>query len=370
MSRIIRRSMTVAGLLGLLLLFLTACGSTTGAGIPASPTSTEARPAAALLTPQATPGPVTFPAADGPHTNLTEWWYYTGHLTTQDGTQYGFEFVIFQGNRSGFPPQFASHFAITDVQDGTFRYDQKGPVTVQPNPAHAIDLNVGGWTLVGSGPDDQIRASMPGYTIDLTLESTQPPVLHDGDGYFTWAPATGSYYYSRTSMNAKGTITVNGAPATVTGQAWMDHQWGNFLLFGGGGWDWYSIQLNNGVELMLWHSRDSQNQIIFGSGTYVDSAGEASQIDEQGFTITPTGTWTSPHSGASYPSGWMIDIPTRNLKLTIEPVIKDQELDTEKSTGTIYWEGDVRISGTQNAQPVSGQGYIELTGYATPATVP
>ncbi len=365
-----RRILSAVALMSLLLLIVTACGTTSSHVTPASPASGQPRPAAAFLTPRATPGPVILPVDDGPHDDLTEWWYYTGHLTTQDGKQYGFEFVIFRGNRFGFPPTYASHFAITDISNGAFHYDQHTENGGEPPSKNVIDLNVGGWTLVGDGPNDQISASMPGYVMNLRVESQKPPALHDGDGYFTWAPATGSYYYSRTRMSASGTLTVNGVQATVTGQAWMDHQWGNFLIAGGGGWNWYSIQLDNGDDVMLWHSRDRQNNIIFGSGTYVDSSGTTRQIDEQGFTITPTGTWTSPRSGATYPSGWTVEIPSRGLTLRISPILQDQELDTRHSTGVIYWEGDVLVNGTQNSQPVSGQGYIELTGYATPTTAP
>ncbi len=365
-SRIASWLLTIA----LVTMFLSACGPTTRSRVSASPSASTARPAAQFLTPQATPGPVTFPSADGPHNDLTEWWYYTGHLTTANGHEYGFEFVIFLGNRTGFPPTYASHFAITDVSNQTFHYDQRTQIGGQPQSSQVIDLKLGDWTLSGSGPHDKFSASMPGYALNLTVDAQKPPALHNGDGYFEWAPATGSYYYSRTRMSASGTLTVDGSDQQVTGQAWMDHQWGNFLLFGGGGWDWYSIQLANGQDMMLWHSRDSQNKVIFGSGTFDDQSGKSSQLKLPDFTITATGSWTSPRTGATYPSGWTIDVPSRKLVLTLEPVLKNQELDTRKSTGVVYWEGDVRITGTENGQTVNGEGYVELTGYASSAATP
>ncbi len=351
------------------LILLVGCGESNAQLEIATPGGT-ARPASQFLTPRATPGTVHFPADDGPHDELTEWWYSTGHLTAADGSEYGFEFVIFQGNRAGYPPTYAAHFAITDVAKGEFHYDQRTQSGGQPQSSKSIDLALGDWTLQGDGANDQISASMSGYSIALSLTSTKPPALHSGDGHFEWAPATGSYYYSRTDMKVSGSITVGATRQNVSGKAWMDHQWGNFLLFGGGGWDWYSIQLSNNEQIMLWHSRDSQNNVIFGSGTYVNDDGQTEQFSLGDFEITPTGTWTSPQSGAIYPSGWTITIPSKHLKLTIDPLIRDQELDTRASTGVIYWEGDVSISGTEDGSSISGRGYIELTGYATNLSSP
>jgi len=362
--RLSHRRRTTTGMIALVLtLFMAACGGSTSTTVSGSPISTEVRPASLLLTPPATPGPIIFPRDDGPHADLTEWWYYTGHLATHDGRHFGFEFVIFQGKRAGFPATYAAHFAITDIASGSFHYDQRTQSGGPPNPTTVIDLAVGDWSIRGDGSQDHISATMPGYTLSLDVVSQKPPVLHGGDGYFDWAPATASYYYSRTDMAATGTLAVNGATLNVNGQAWMDHQWGNFLLIGGGGWDWYSIQLNDGQEFMLWHSRDAKNQITFGSGTLVDNDGTAYPLAQTDFTITPAGSWTSPTSVITYPSGWQIDIPKLNLKLTLNAVLKDQELDTSSSTGVIYWEGDVQVKGSQNGNSVTGQGYVELTGY-------
>lgn len=349
-------------------LVFSACGNSTAHLEVATPASGTPRPAAAFLAPQATPRAVTFPADDGPHNDLTEWWYYTGHLTTASGNEYGFEFVIFQGDLAGFAKTYAAHFAITDVSQEQFHYDQRTQLGNQPSSSNVIDLHLGDWSLVGSGSRDQITAKMAGYALKLTVASQKAPALHNGDGYFEWAPATGSYYYSRTSLDASGTLAVDGIDHTVTGQAWMDHQWGNFLLVGGGGWDWFAIQLNTGQQIMLWHSRNAQNKVIFGSGTWVDETGETKKLLFQDFNITATGTWTSPHTGATYPSGWTVDIPSQKVQLSIVPVMKDQELNTRQTTGVVYWEGDVRITGTEEGQSIAGQGYVELTGYAS--TVP
>ncbi len=370
MHQTFRQDSSKAIAFALVMLLVSACGSPNTSPTSVSSGTTVARPAAAFLMPRATPGPIAFPADDGPHDDLTEWWYFTGHLKTDSGKDYGFEFVIFQGNRAGFPPAYASHFAITDVTSGAFQYAQRTQSGGQPTSNRVIDLTVGDWSLSGDGGNDNISANMPGYKLELNVVSQKPPALHDGDGYFEWAPATGSYYYSRTSMLASGKLTVGGVDQPVVGQAWMDHQWGNFLLVGGGGWDWYSIQLDTGQEIMLWNSRDSQNSVIFGSGTWVGETGETTQLGFHDFNVLSTRSWTSPHSGATYPSTWTVDIPSRDMSLTIVPVVQDQELDTRKSTGVIYWEGDVRVTGTQNGKPIAGKGYVELTGYAPVSTAP
>jgi len=327
------------------------------------PVPTE-RPASLFLTPPPMVQPITFPRDAGPHDVLTEWWYYTGHLKTADGRRFGFEFVVFQGQRFGYPTAYAAHFAISDLGRQTFRWAEQTAVVPRPEPVLPVVLPVGDWRLELGSQADRIQATMPGYALNLVLRDRKPPVLHDQDGYFTWAPETGSYYYSRTRLEATGTLTVDGQPLPVTGQAWMDHQWGNFLLIGRGGWNWFALQLDDGRELMLWNTHDGAGNVIFGSGTLVLPDGSPRYLAATEFTITATGQWTSPHSGATYPSGWIIELPAEGLTLTVIPLLLDQELQTLASTGVIYWEGAVEIRGHQTDQPVTGVGYVELTGYA------
>jgi len=350
----------------ILAITLSACGA--GSRSQTTPVATPGgvRPASLLLSPTPTPQPVVFPRDEAPHHDLTEWWYYTGHLATKDGRQFGFEFVIFQGLRGTLPPAYAAHFAITDIAAGSFHYAERtATIATPPFGTVPFTLDLGGWKLTDSGADATINASMPGYQLSLKLHSVKPPALHNTVGYFDFAPGMGSYYYSRTRIKAGGSLSVAGKPLRVSGTAWMDHQWGNFLT-GSGGWDWFSIQLSDNQELMLWHSRDPKNRVTYGEGTEVAPSGRTTAIRGTGFSITATGSWTSPHSGATYPSGWTVEVPSGRIHLTLTPVLKDQELMTPKSTGVTYWEGDVAIKGTIRGQPVSGQGYVELTGYAPP----
>lgn len=327
-------------------------------------------------TPRATPPPpVRFPQDEAPHRDLTEWWYYTGHFnaTLPNGQtrHYGFEFVIFQALRSDLPPAYAAHFAITDVTDGHFFYAQRRltePNAIIPNDTStsSFAIAVGDWTMQGLNGRDHIAAEMPNYALRFTLQSLKPPVLHNGNGLISLGLAGFSYYYSRTRMALSGTLIDHGQTLQVTGMAWMDHQWGNFLLLAGGGWDWFSIQLDNNTEMMLYFIRDAAGNIVSTYASYIDANAHDMLLPARALHMTVLGHWHSPVTGANYPSGWRLQVsaPQLSLTLTLMPELKDQELVVYQSTGNAYWEGAVGIQGESSGQSVQGEGYVELTGYA------
>jgi predicted secreted hydrolase len=321
---------------------------------------------APLATPAVAPktdyAPIEFPRDEAPHDVLTEWWYYTGHLLAPDGRRYGFEYVIFQTVRGSYPVLYLGQFAVTDRQRGRFQHANRLSQGSQIGPQDGLGLTVQDWTMRAKLGQDALRAEMPDYAIDLHLSAAKPPALHDDDGLVSFGPAGDSYYYSRTRLSLEGTILDHDEPVAVTGSAWFDHQWGNFLVFGGG-WDWISAQLDDGSELMLNHLRDEQHQIVGIWGSYVDPAGAVTVLGRGDFTIEPTGAWTSPRSGGTYPMGWQVGLRSPAYRLEIRPVMLDQELVSDGS-GPTYWEGEVEISGTRDGTPVSGLGYVELTGYA------
>jgi predicted secreted hydrolase len=324
----------------------------------------EERPASRLLEERDDPHPIDLPADAAPHDRLTEWWYYTGHLEDGEGDLYGFQFVIFQVLRGDFPPTYAAHFAVTNTSDDEFSYAEHVDSFLPAESSRPIDLKVGEWTLIGGDGEDSISASMDNYTLEIDLITEKPPVFHEGDGFFEFAPAAASYYYSRTRMTASGTLKVNGEPRTVTGTAWFDQQWGDFLVTTDVGWDWFSVQLDNGKELMAWQSHDGEGDVLDGNATIVQEDGSVIDIPESEVIIEPLDQWESPRTGGRYPMGWKIEIPSRDIRLMIEPVMEDQELNTLSSTGVIYWEGMVAASGDWNGETTEGLGYVELTGYA------
>ncbi|GAC1476649.1 MAG: lipocalin-like domain-containing protein [Ktedonobacterales bacterium] len=317
--------------------------------------------------------PVRFPQDEAPHHDLTEWWYYTGHFHGTDAQgqthTYGFELTFFQTLRGQFPPYYAAHYAISDITGGQFHYDERtrlGTLSEIPPEGSTTGFSVaiGDWHVAGLNGHDHLRASMDGYTIDLTLTGLKPAVLHGGTGLITYGQGGFSYYYSRPRMAVTGSVQDHAGLIAVSGTAWMDHQWGNFVSLAGSGWDWYSIQLDDNTEYMLYVIRDAQKRPLSTVGTYVAPNGTASAIPSTAISTQATGTWTSPVTHGVYPSGWVVSIGTRDLHLTLTPALLDQELVTTHSTGVAYWEGAVRIGGSQAGRPITGQGYVELTGYA------
>jgi predicted secreted hydrolase len=346
-------------------------------------------------TPAAFP-PVRLPADEAPHNVLAEWWYYTGHLYPEDAppeSEYGFELVFFRGIRGQRPPGYAAHFAVTDVPRRQFAYDQRVEIALneaaeprglsvtatapQPRPPGIValtpvgggfDMAMGDWWLRGGNGIDRVRASMLGYSIDLSLVAQKPPALHTGSppiqpGLISFGPAGYSYYYSRTRMEVQGGLTIDGVLSQVRGDAWMDHQWGDFLVLGGGGWDWFAASLRDGREVTISVIRDASGSITLAYGSLVTPAGETRHLAPGSFTVTPTATWRSDKTGVTYPSGWEVRVPAENVGLALTPLLQDQELDTRASTGVIYWEGAVTLQDIETGED-AGRGYVELTGYS------
>ncbi len=364
------------------------CSGPVLANPPAQHPLSVASPTAAPAPPD--PQPVVLPRDDAPHDRLTEWWYYTGHLVDQTGAHWGFEFVVFRAERGGFPVSWASHLALTDEAGQQFHYAQRaeiGPQVDTGGPTTTgFDLAIRGldpsdpstftrapWTMRGAGGTDSLAATaqprevlgdpVAGFGVALSLAEARPPVLHNGDGYVAFGPAGGSYYYSRTSMDASGSITVGGRRLQVTGTAWFDHQWGDFISVGSGGWDWFAINLGDGTDVMLSMIRAADGSYPLVYGTLVGKEGAARQIGAGDFTVGVTGHWTSPATGTTYPAGWTVSIPSAGRTAQLTPTVPQQELDTRATTGVVYWEGSQRLAATVDGHSVGGQAYVELTGY-------
>jgi predicted secreted hydrolase len=216
-----------------------------------------------------------------------------------------------------------------------------------------------------SAAEAEVAGSRGGLGLELVARAVKPPALHDRDGWIDFGPAGGSYYYSRTAMDVSGTITLDGQDVAVTGEAWFDHQWGDFISVGGGGWDWFAVNLDDGTDLTLSLVRDADGSYPLIYGTVVDADGTTRHLDRDAFTVEVTDRWTSPASGADYPAGWTIAIPTEgDLVVELRPTVAAQELDTLATTGVVYWEGSQVVGGTRAGERIGGEAYVELTGYA------
>jgi predicted secreted hydrolase len=328
----------------------------------------------------------TFPADHGPHPEFrTEWWYVTGNLTGEDGRPFGFQFTIFRSALAPTAPALAStwatnqafmgHFTLTDVTAGTFRAFERfargaGGLAGAGLGAEGLRVWIEDWSLTGAQEGDgfpmRMTASEDGVSLDLRLDAGKPVVFQGDRGLSQKGaePGNASYYYAHTRLPASGTVVIDGETFAVSGLAWMDREWSTSALSGDQvGWDWFSLQLDDGWEVMVYQLRLADGSADpLSDGVLIDPDGRKVPLEwGADVRLEVTGSWTSPIDGARYPSGWRLVVPDRGVDLAIDPVLEDQELDLAFR----YWEGSVRVSGTgAGGVPVNGLGYVELTGYA------
>jgi predicted secreted hydrolase len=301
---------------------------------------------------------IRFPADEAPHAMDMEWWYYTGHLWTGTGERYGFELSFFQ-TFAGEQVGYAAHVAMSDPVAREHAYDQtlSAPDEIFPR----FDLRVGDWTMRGDGTRDHLTASLAGYAFDLTCTRTKPVAYHADGGIIEMGGGMTSFYYSKTRLEVEGTLTAGDTTGPVTGMAWMDHQWGDFDVFGSDGWDWFSMQFEDETEIMVFLLHFKEGGTRQTGGTFVDPDGCHRHFDE--VQVEARDSWTSPHTGATYPLGWSVTIPSLPATIEVTPTFEDQEMDSRATTLNVYWEGEVTVAGTRAGEPVSGLGYVELAGY-------
>jgi predicted secreted hydrolase len=325
---------------------------------------------------------LSFPADHYSHPDFrTEWWYYTGHLETETGKRYGYQVTFFRfGVRDRqqemkdqplFTDLYMAHFALSDIAAKKFIYrerinrgygDRAGAETDRYRVWNED------WRVDGADNHHQIFVSDRGTTLKLSLRSLKPPTLHGDNGHSQKGEGEGraSYYYSLTRMQTDGALTIDGKTEKVRGLSWMDHEFGsNQLREDQVGWDWFSIQLDNQTELMLYLMRRKDGTVDpYSSGTLVSAGGATKHLALADFGIQVLERWKSPGSGANYPMRWKVSIPSEQIELELNPTFPAQELITSRSTRVTYWEGVVGITGTFRGAPVRGNGYVEMTGYA------
>ena len=322
-----------------------------------------------------------FPADHGPHPKFrTEWWYFTGNLETEEERRFGFQLTFFRSALAPTMPErrsawatrqaWLAHFTVTDIDGKNFRsfeHWSRGALGLAGAQAQPFRVWVKDWTAASKdGQTFPVRlvASADQVAIDLLLQQGKPPVLQGENGLSRKSaePGNASYYYSLTRMPASGSITVEGERFAVTGLAWMDREWSTSSLGKDQvGWDWFSLQLSDGWDLMLYRLRRKDGTADpASSGTLIDPQGKSRALNLSDFQILSSGEWRSPRSGARYPARWRLRIPREGLDLEVRPLLADQELDVSFR----YWEGAVSLEGTHHGRPIQGHGYVELTGYA------
>ncbi|HUL76326.1 MAG TPA: lipocalin-like domain-containing protein [Vicinamibacteria bacterium] len=335
---------------------------------------------------------IVLPADHGPHFDYqTEWWYYTGNVAASDGRRFGFQLTFFRRGLAPGPPPggglatnqiYFAHLAVTDVAArhhiGVERFARGAgglagatPAS-HPGPGRAdgpFAVWLEGWRADGLNADGSAvrlvaRDPASSLSLDLELRAAKPLVLHGDRGLSAKSdePGNASYYVGYTRMAAGGRVGAPGVEADVAGEAWFDHEWSTSALGRGAvGWDWFSLQLDDRRDLMVFRIRREDGGVEAASaGTLVERDGRTRRLSREEVQVEVRRRWTSPDTGTAYPCLWRVAVPAAGLDLVVEARIPDQEM----KTSFLYWEGAVVVSGRAGGRAVAGRGYVELTGYA------
>ncbi len=334
-----------------------------------------------------------FPRDHASHDNFqTEWWYYTGQFEVKTGDVYGYQLTFFRyamdsgigkinnPSRWAAPHLYFAHFALTDVNGKEFVYGEKiSRAAFGKAGADSSHLSVwvDNWSVTMDGATHQLlaelRSSKTNTTIvriNFELVPEKPPAIHGEEGISKKGSQVGqaSHYYSLTRLRTTGILALRGKTYNVKGTSWFDHEFGtNQLGSNQVGWDWFGLQLDDKSEIMLYRLRLDNGKIdSASSGSLITSNSQTFYISNNEFTLEPLSTWESPKSTGTYPISWRLRVPKYKLVLDIVPYLKSQELITKDTTRVTYWEGAVRVNGHKENKKISGQGYMELTGYVEP----
>lgn len=346
-----------------------------------------------------------FPGDHGAHPGFkTEWWYYTGNLFTEEGRQFGYQFTIFRNQLSPSDADFArinqeepvsmnpeeegardsewstnqlylAHFAISDVSKKDHVFDERysrGTAGLAGASVDPYRIWLEDWEITrvkdSKASDERfqmrIKAEMSnGTALDIVLNPQKPLVLQGEEGYDKKGGEDGnaSYYISFTRMQTEGLLKKEGESLAVSGLSWMDHEWSTSALDSGQtGWDWFSIQLSNGYELMYYQIRNVDPDLApQTTGSLVTPNGQKRDLDQGEVRLEVLEYWASPHTGARYPVQWTLAIPSEELEMDVTTVFDDQEM----TVSVQYYEGALQVSGKFRDEAIDGNGYIEMTGY-------
>jgi len=336
-----------------------------------------------------------FPNDHGPHPGYrTEWWYYTGNLQNDAGAPYGFQLTFFRRQIS--PPHaqnrwptphsawrtqqvYIGHAAVSDISNKKYLPSEQIArealgIAGVAQKADETTIFIKNWSAeIGTG-SHMLKAVARNFSYELTLQPSKPLVLHGSAGYSRKGSAAerASCYYSATRLSTEGTLTLDGKTMPVKGLSWMDHEFSTAPLEPGIiGWDWFSLQLSDQSEIMLFQLRNESGGLHpASSGTFIDPAGKSRHLTRENLSVEILDHWKSPKSGAIYPAQWRVTVFPLAIQLTVKANMPDQEMQTPGSTGVTYWEGSVAANGRVGNRTVEGMGYVELTGYAEHFSAP
>ncbi len=333
-----------------------------------------------------------FPRDHGSHPEFAiEWWYVTGHLFGTNAGRYGFQATFFR--RALAPPNstnsspapafrndqiYLAHATLTDQTAGTFRFQERlnRAGWDADSATNTLAVRNGNWSLrllpensTGAAAL-QLQLTVGADTaLNLELAPRKPLVVFGTNSVSRKAadPAAASHYLTFPRLAATGTLTLGETNQSVTGEAWMDHEFSSSQVgVGQVGWDWLSVQFFDQREIMAYRMRRTDGTTDpFSTLAWVDAQGAISHVGPDQFQWTTLAKWHSPKSGADYPTRVRLTAfnPSTGKPetFTIEPVVADQEL-AGQAGGISYWEGACRVR--DEAGKEIGRAYLELTGYA------
>lgn len=324
-----------------------------------------------------------FPADHASHPeHQIEWWYYTGNVETASGRRLGYQVTFFRVGITAAPSSpsrwavrdlFMTHVAVSDLAGQRYRFAERlsrgGPGLAGARTDRYSVWNEDWSASLDTQGRHVLRAATVDLGVDLVLGPGRPPVINGLQGISQKGsrPGNASHYYSLTRMPTRGSLTIGGERFDVTGSSWMDHEFGtSFLEPSQQGWDWLSLQLQDGTDLMLYQLRASDGRRDqHSSGTLIRPNGSSVHLGVGDFVLEPSGpTFASRATGARYPIAWRVSVPGHGITLAVSTPLADQEFRTGASTGISYWEGAVDVSGTIKGRATTGRGYLEMTGYA------
>lgn len=290
-----------------------------------------------------------------------ESWYVIAHVAA-GGHRYAF---VAHYLTSGDATQGVASSAVSITDEATGWYT-RSEVRLPPrgglSQSHGIDIRTQNITWIGGASEMTLQAKVPEGQIDVILRSNGQVLYNMGTGYFLMFGDAKypNYEYALPAMDTSGTLRLNGRTENFVGQSWLSHQWGPMPDFATTrtGWSRLGLALSNGTNVSLWkttyETTNTWATVLAPDGTHT--------IAEATLTPDTSGTWTSPDSHATYPTGWTVTIPDLDTTLELTAAAKNQELLVPEPR----FEGSATATGTYEGRPVTGSSYVEITGSQEP----
>jgi predicted secreted hydrolase len=311
--------------------------------------------AAALACPAASTAataPVGFPRDHFGHPGASiEWWYFTALAKDAAGTPYSVFFTLFSSKGGLVPVSQVVNLATGAVVGHTEEVGlgKIGTSSLAAKAGHTV------LRYTRASNSWSFSVDTPAFAISLVQRPSKGYALHGGNGVIQQLTAGPSHYYSATRMTATGTLRVGAQTVTLTGEAWFDHQWGNYRddprVFN---WDWFSCRFDDGTELMLYQFRDPATGAplaAFKNGTFVARNGKTTGVT--GFEIS-AGPRVLDAAGRSWPLDWTLSVPSLALSESVVAIVPDQLV--RNTILPTFWEGASSATGSR-----TGTCFVELS---------